>query len=176
MKTCAVVFKSVYGSTQKYADWIKDELDGDLFELDDVRLENLSDYQNIVIGVPVFEIENVRLSSIKKLLNRSESTRLFIIFVSLGLVAQRDLKLDLLRKLKERHRNRVHLYALPGAIDYARLSLKHKAALAIVYRHQNKIVPSKRGEETTKFLDTYGKFADFTDKKHIKILIEDCRK
>ena len=38
MSKVLVIYSSKYGSTKKYADWIKEELNGDFFEVDKIKL------------------------------------------------------------------------------------------------------------------------------------------
>lgn len=175
MKNTLVIYKSIYGSTKKYAEWIRDELKADFIGIDDVNPDDLYEYDNIIIGVPVFAAKSIRMSIIKKLLLKREDTRIFVFFVSLGQISHQDLYLDLSRRLRKDMRHRLKSYVFPGEINYVKLSLKHKAALGIVFRHLKRIVPSKRDEETQKFIEFYGKHVDFTDKKAIWNLIADCR-
>lgn len=176
MRDYIVVYKSVYGSTRRYAEWIKDELNADIIDLDDLKYDVLKDYRNVIFGVPVHAFRRYHIRAIRKLLDHQKSIRVYLYFVSLGLIDQHDLHLDLRRRLRDDQLRRVNIYVFPGAINYARLSLRHRAALAVVFRHLNRIVPSKRSEDTRKFLDSYGKFSDFTDQSAIKSLIDDCRK
>ena len=46
----AVIYKSKYGSTKKYAGWIAIKLDADLYELSDVIDRDLQDYETIIYG------------------------------------------------------------------------------------------------------------------------------
>ena len=46
----AVIFKSKYGSTRKYAQWIAADLQADLFAADKIKVRDLAPYQTIVYG------------------------------------------------------------------------------------------------------------------------------
>ena len=50
MKKALVVYKSAYGSTKKYAEWIADELKCDILEKDKCKKEQLKDYDIIIYG------------------------------------------------------------------------------------------------------------------------------
>jgi len=41
-KKVAVIYKSKYGSTKGYAEWIARDVDGDLFESSKIRIEDLA--------------------------------------------------------------------------------------------------------------------------------------
>lgn len=50
MNKTAVVFKSKYGSTKKYAQWIAEELSCDIFERKNVKSDDLEAYDTVIYG------------------------------------------------------------------------------------------------------------------------------
>ncbi len=50
MKKTVVIYKSSYGSTKKYAEWIAQELKCDLFDTNKVKDDMLVDYDIIIFG------------------------------------------------------------------------------------------------------------------------------
>ena len=48
MAKIAVVYKSKYGSTEKYAHWIAEDIKADIFKTDNVKLDILLNYDTIV--------------------------------------------------------------------------------------------------------------------------------
>lgn len=50
MRKIAVVYKSKRGSTKQYAQWIAEEVGADLFDADQCKGSDLSDYDTIVFG------------------------------------------------------------------------------------------------------------------------------
>lgn len=50
MENIAVVYKSKYGSTKIYAQWISQETKADLFEGSEIDAEKLSEYDTIIYG------------------------------------------------------------------------------------------------------------------------------
>lgn len=49
-KQIAVIYKSKYGSTKQYAEWIAKELDASLFEATNIKPSQLLDYDVVVYG------------------------------------------------------------------------------------------------------------------------------
>ena len=45
----AVIYKSKYGSTKRYAGWIALKLDADLYEVSDIRDKDLLEYNHVFI-------------------------------------------------------------------------------------------------------------------------------
>lgn len=50
MSKIAVVYKSKYGSSKKYAEWIADELKAELFEHSKIKKDDLLKYDTIIYG------------------------------------------------------------------------------------------------------------------------------
>ena len=50
MNKIAVVYKSKYGTTKQYAEWIAEELNASLFEVSSIKPLHLMDYDVIVYG------------------------------------------------------------------------------------------------------------------------------
>lgn len=50
----AVVYHTHYGSTKQYAEWLAEELSGDLYDGRRVSLAGLADYKTLDIGGPLY--------------------------------------------------------------------------------------------------------------------------
>ena len=53
----AVIYKSKYGATKRYAGWIALKLDADLYELSDIRRKDLKAYDTIIYGGPLYIVK-----------------------------------------------------------------------------------------------------------------------
>ena len=50
MEKTIVVYKSKYGTAEKYARWIAEELSCDIKSMDEIKARDLEDYNNIIFG------------------------------------------------------------------------------------------------------------------------------
>ena len=50
----AVIYKSRYGATKRYAGWIALKLGADLYEVSDIRKKDLKEYGTIIYGAPLY--------------------------------------------------------------------------------------------------------------------------
>ena len=50
----AIIYKSKYGTTKKYAGWIAIKLDADLYEISDITSGDLPDYDTIIFGSSLY--------------------------------------------------------------------------------------------------------------------------
>ena len=49
-----VLYGSKYGSTKQYAEWIAEELNADLLDVNDANLQNIKNYDTIIYGGAVY--------------------------------------------------------------------------------------------------------------------------
>lgn len=54
-KKIAIVYKTKYGSTMKYAGWLAIKLNADLYEVADVGRWDLLKYKTIIFGSPIYD-------------------------------------------------------------------------------------------------------------------------
>lgn len=53
MTRAVVVYRSEYGSTQQYAQWLAVDLWCDVFDRRNIQLEDLQEYDTIIYGAPL---------------------------------------------------------------------------------------------------------------------------
>ena len=50
MNKTMVMYFSIYGTTKKYAEWIAEELSGDIYDIKNVTIDVLLNYDTIILG------------------------------------------------------------------------------------------------------------------------------
>ena len=65
----AVIYKSRYGATKRYAGWIALKLGADLYEVSDIRKKDLNEYETIIYGGPLY---SEKIKGIKFVINNYE--------------------------------------------------------------------------------------------------------
>jgi flavodoxin len=45
----AIIYKTIYGSTKKYAKWLNESVKSDVFEMDSINVDLLKDYKTIIV-------------------------------------------------------------------------------------------------------------------------------
>lgn len=66
MSKIAVVYKSKYGATKKYAEWLSEDIGADLYLQDNCKFEILNSYDTIIYGGGIYASGIAGLSFIKK--------------------------------------------------------------------------------------------------------------
>ena len=180
MKKVLVLYFSHYGSTKKYAEWIAEELNGDIYNLNNVNQNNLIEYDVIILGIALypekvngieFFEDNYKVIKDKKLIVFACGLSDFDKAENRNIITKRFQKI-----IPENLFEDIKIFFLRGNIDYRKISLKHRIMMGFRKKQIQRKGADKMDEEDKLLLETYGKKIDFTEKKNIKEIIEYCKK
>jgi menaquinone-dependent protoporphyrinogen IX oxidase len=172
MKKTAVIFSSKYGTTQKYATWISEELGADLFDKASIKPSQISYYDIIIYGGGLYASG---ISGIKFIL-KNKPEKLIVFTVGLANPATTDFSAILKKNFDAALLNEIKVFHLRGGIDYKKISLIHKIMMAIRKKFAlDKKIPEEYTDEEQLFLKTYGDKVDFTDRSTIRQLVDYIR-
>jgi menaquinone-dependent protoporphyrinogen IX oxidase len=121
-----VVYSSKYGSTKKYAEWIAEKCNAELFSLPDFDIEKLNDYETVIFGASVYigKIRDIKFIKKNWDILKLKQTAVFTVTAA----PQDDPMLDKIFRwnLPEHIREKVSYFKLRGAFDYKKLTLKDR--------------------------------------------------
>jgi menaquinone-dependent protoporphyrinogen IX oxidase len=171
-KKTAVIYKSKYGSTKRYAGWIALRLDADLYEVRDIRGKDLCGYDNIIYGGGLYI---GKINGIKFLIDNYEKIKdKKIIVFAVGMESN---NIDLNKKtldmnFDEDMVNNINLFNFIGAFDYSKLNLIDKVLMKGLKSRISKknITDMTHGDKIV--LEGFEKLIDLCDKKSIDILVK----
>jgi len=176
MKTTLVVYKSKYGSSEKYAHWIAEELKADIVELANVDLESLADYDTIIYGAGLYPSGIAGVSFIK---DNFESIRdKNLVLFTVGLTLTDDEKtFDAINKRNLTHEmlDRIEIFHLRGAMDYKNLAEEDRLMMDKLKEMLDAKNPAEVSESYKSLLDGYGSKLDFVKKENIRPIIDYLR-
>lgn len=125
-----VVYRSSYGSTKQYADWISEETGFAVYDSRDKGIP-WDGADTIVIGCPILANKPFLSGWIEKHWDRMKGKNV-VLFTTSGADPATDPVKDWVEKaLPEPIRSAIHLFPLAGRFDYARLNGPHKAMIWI---------------------------------------------
>jgi len=167
----AVIFKSRYGKTKRYAEWIAEALNAPLFENANVKPHQLNDYDVVIYGGGIYAggIDGVKLVA----KNPCKSLVLFTVGVADPSVT--DYTQILEKAFTPEQLSEAKVFHLRGGINYSKLSLAHKVMMAAMKKLIEKKPLAERESDDIGVLETYGKDVDFSDKASIEPLVEYVR-
>lgn len=176
MKSTAVIYKSKYGSTKKYAEWIGNELECDVLENSSVSADRLKMYDTIIYGGGLFAGGVNGISLITK--NFDAIKNKDIILFTVGLADPKDtantehIKGGIKKAVSPEVYEKLKIFHLRGGIDYSALGIVHKAMMAMLVKSMKSKDKSEPRDEDKLMLETYGQQVDFTDKKSIQPIVD----
>lgn len=172
MSNIAIIYKSKYGSTKKYAQWIAEEAKADLFECSEIETEKLMKYDTIVYGGGLYASGIIGISTITKNFEILKDKRIIVFTVGLASTDREEIFIPIIEKnLTKEMREKIKFFHLRGEINYEKLGLIHKSMMAMLKTSISKKSSEELSEDDRELLATYGKKVDFTDKNTITPLL-----
>jgi len=170
-KNIAIIYKSKYGTTKQYSEWIADELNASLLNAEEVKADQLRSFDVVIYGGGLYAggIDGV------KLVTKNLPKKLVVFTVGLANpkitdytdILNKNFAPDLLANIKVFH--------LRGGMDYKKLSFIHKGMMSMVCKSTAKKPETERTEEDKLFLETYGQKINFLDTNAIAPLVDYVR-
>ena len=168
-----VVYKSKYGSTKTYAEWIAKELDCETVDAKNVKVDDLVKYDTIVYGGGLYAEVINGLILITKNFDKLSDKKIAVYTTGITPLDCREYydKMVIEKNFKDKSMlDSIKVFNFLGKMKLDELSLVHRTALKTL----KKIMSSKENPtEMEKLLvDLCDADADFTDKNAIKELVE----
>lgn len=176
MKKIAVIYKSKYGFTEKYARWIAEELNASLLEADKTKPAALHEYDVIVYGGGLYAGGVNGISFITKNFSSISSKAIFLFTVGAADVTDQKnidaIRNALFRVLTPEMREKIKIYHLRGGMDYANMNFIHRTMMGMMMKMIRKKPESDMSSEEKAMIETYGQKVDFTDHSTIIPLVQ----
>lgn len=169
MSKIAVVYKSKYGSTKQYAQWISEELGADLCTVEEAKKKSFDAYDTIIFGGSINAGGIKGIEFLKKNMKAFGGKRIIAFAVGLNVDDEKNMQdcreINFVKKLAD-----IPCYFLPGAYDPAVVSGFDKKLMGIV----KKMAAS--GAQTDPaaraLVDAIEKGANFIDRDRLEPLLE----
>lgn len=169
--TSVVIYKSVYGTTKQYAEWIAKELDADLFEASNIKPAQLMNYDVVIYGGGLYAGGIIGAKLVAK--NPCKSLVVFTVGLATPEITDYSDILDI--TFSKEALQKMAVFHFQGGIDYKKLKMVHRAMMAVRKKEVEKRPLDKRSSDDPLFLETYNGKVDYTNKEAIKPLIEYVR-
>ena len=178
MNKVLVMYYSVNGTTKRYAEWIAEELKGDLYNIKDIKSDMLSGYDMLILGSPILAGNIKGLSIFTKNYSLIKDKKL--VFYACGIEdMSNDMVTNRIRGYIEKEVpnelfQQIKIFFLRGGFDHYKLNLKYRLLFWIAKKTIDKKPVEKLTIDERLVIETYGKNLDFTNKENIKPIVEYC--
>ena len=170
--TKIVIYKSRYGSTKDYAQWIAEALGCQALEAKTVKADDLENYDTIVYGGGLYAEVINGVSLITKNLNRLKDKKIAVFSTGITPLDCREYydTYVIEKNFKQGVPENVKIFNFMGKMILDELSFPHRAAIKTLKKIMSgKENPTKMEKLLAELCDADG---DFTDKAAISELLE----
>ena len=179
MAKVMVIYFSKYGSTKKYAEWIAEELNGNISKLNEVNLSNLSDYEVIIIGIPLYPGKIKNFDFLGKYYEIIKDKKIIIFTCGIADVNKTENVNNIKKRIEKIIPKNIFeknkIFCLRGSLDYKKMDLKHRIMMWVKKREVISKELDKKDNDAKLLLETYGKTIDFINKENINEIIDYCK-
>lgn len=167
-----VLYKSKYGSTKTYAQWIAEELDCDAVDASKVKIDDLLKYDTIVYGGGLYAEVIAGVILITKNLDKLEGKKIIVYTTGITPPEYRKYYDELVvnKNFKGDSYSKVKMFNFMGKMVLDELSLVHRTAI----KSLKKLMSDKKNptEMEKLLIDLCDADGDFTDRASINELVE----
>ncbi len=171
-----VIYKSKYGSTKKYAEWIAEELKCEAIDAKSVNISTVNKYDTIIYGGGLYAEIIAGVNFITKNFEKLKDKKIIVYSTGITPLDCREYydKMVISKNFKPEMLKYIKVYNFLGKMIIDELSLPHKAALKTL----KKIMSGKENPtEMEKLLIELCEISgDYTDKAAISELVEYAKK
>lgn len=167
-----VVYKTKYGSTKTYAEWIAEELDCKAIDAKKITADDLLKYDTIIYGGGLYAEVINGVTLITKNFNKLKEKKIIVYTTGITPIECRDYydKLVTEKNFKPEMLNYIKIFNFLGRMIINELSVVHKTAIKTLKKIMSgKENPTEMERLLVELCDADG---DFTDREAIDDLIE----
>ena len=167
-----VVYKSKYGSTKQYAEWIAEELGCEALDAKNVKIDDLEKYDTIIYGGGLYAEVINGVILLTKNMDKLEGKKLIVYSTGITPLKYREYydKLVIEKNFKPEMLDKIKVYNFLGKMILDELTIVHRTALKTLKKiMQGKENPTEMEKLLVELCDANG---DFSDREAIKDLIE----
>ncbi len=167
-----VIYKSKYGSTKTYAQWIAEELSCKAVDAKNVKADELENYDTIIYGGGLYAEVIAGVTLITKNLDKLNDKKIIVYTTGITPIDCREYydKLVLEKNFKKGVPENVRIFNFLGKMVVSELSLVHRTAI----KSLKKLMSGKENptEMEKLLIDLCDCDGDYTDRKSIYELVE----
>lgn len=167
-----VIYKSKYGSTQSYAQWISEELGCDMYDAGSVKIDDILKYDTVIYGGGLYAEVIAGVSFITRNMKKLKDKKIIVYTTGITPIECRDYydKLVMEKNFKNGEENSIKVFNFLGKMIINELSLVHRTAIKSLKKLMSgKENPSEMEKLLVELCDCDG---DYTDRDAILPLIE----
>lgn len=171
VKNVAVVYKSKYGSTEKYAHWIAEAVKADVFCADTIAVNSLSGYDTLVYCGGIYAGKILGFSLIRKNYHQIKDRKLLV--VAVGVTTKKD---SAVKEIRDHNFTAdmqvdIPLFLLRGGLNYPQMGLIDRTIMFLLVNYLRFKKRDKTDDDAKGLIATFGQVVDFTNRQEIAPIV-----
>lgn len=175
MTNVVVIYKSKYGATKKYAQWLSEELEGDIIEKSKVKIENILKYDTVIYGGGIYATGIAGISFLKKHYKKIEDKKVIVFAVDASPYDEKASEFLKERNLKD-ELSKIPCFYCRGAWNEEIMTFKDRALCNLLKKAVAKKDPSTFEPWEKSLMEAIGSIGDWTNKDNLNGLLACIRK
>ncbi|MGI5998777.1 MAG: flavodoxin domain-containing protein [Lutispora sp.] len=173
MKKVAVVFKSKYGSTEKYAKWIAEDTCAEIFKVSEIKADKLEEFDTIVYCGGLYAGGILGFSFIKNNYYKFYDKKLIV--VAVGATLKKDEAIEEIKEqnLTDEMKGNVQIFLLRVGLNYKKMNFIDRLLMFLLIKSVKLKKAEELDDDTKGMIATYGQVVDFTNRNTIAPIIND---
>lgn len=176
MSHSIVLYKSTYGFTKKYAEWIADDLKCDCLEIGSFDFNK--DYKNIIFGGGLYAGKINGIKALIKNYDKIKDKTVVVFTVGVADVSDSDNVKKIVsyakKQIPKEMFSNIKLFHFRGGMDYRRMSFIHQCMMWFMKTVLSKKPENERSDSDRAVIESYGENFDFSDRNTIYELVRYC--
>lgn len=168
----AIVYQSKYGSTQRYAEWMAEELQADLFEGSSVKVKDLHPYDVIIFGGGLYAVGILGIQLLKKNYDQLRDKKLIVFAVGASPARKEAIDHVIHSNFTDEMKATVPFFLLRGAFNYQNLNRLDKLLMWLMKLKLKSKKPEELDADGKGLLASYERPVDWTQKKAIQPILD----
>ncbi len=171
MKKGVIIYRSKYGATRKYAQWLRELTRFDCVEASNEAWSGAADYETIIMCGGIYASGIAGLSFLKKNMARLSGHRVFVFCVGASPYDERAFEAIRARNLTGSLRE-IPLFYGRGAWDEDKMTVGDRFLCRLLQRSLQKKDPASYEPWERALVEATGKACDWTDRQSLRPLLE----
>lgn len=168
-----ILYKTKYGATKKYAEWLRDEMSFDCADIREIKAKQLIDYDTVILCGGIYASGIACMPFLKKHYELLTDKRLAILRVGASPYDESAFIAIKERNLKDEYKD-IPLFYGRGMWKESEMKFLDKTLCKMLQKFVSKKEPSTYEPWEKALMCAVGKNCDWTDKSYIKPIIEWC--
>jgi menaquinone-dependent protoporphyrinogen IX oxidase len=167
-----VIFKSKTGFTQKYVEWIGEELQCEVMDLASAKKHDLEPYDTFIYGGSLYASGVLGLKEMMKKMDVYHEKNLIVFAV--GATPYTDtLEEELANKnIPQARKHDTRIFYFRGGFNLEKLNMIDRKLMLMMKKIISKKPENQRTDDETGLLEAFDQPVDFTNRDEIKRLLE----